>query len=51
MSHSWPDISGHGLLNALAKLVFYLSRLGESNPRPTHYEKPGTPLQARYLHR
>ena len=26
------------------------SRLGESNPRPTHYEKPGTPHRARYLH-
>jgi hypothetical protein len=42
---------GPQLLNALAKLAFYLGRLGESNPRPTHYEKPGTPLQARYLHR
>jgi|SRR6516225_3469350 len=27
------------------------SRLGESNPRPTHYEKPGKALRARYLHR
>ncbi len=27
------------------------SRLGESNPRPTHYEKPGIPPRARYLHR
>jgi len=27
------------------------SRLGESNPRPTHYEKPGAPLRARHLHR
>jgi hypothetical protein len=41
---------GPRLLNALAKLAFYLSRLGESNPRPTHYEKPGTPFWARYLH-
>jgi hypothetical protein len=27
------------------------SRLGESNPRPTHYEKHGKPLWTRYLHR
>jgi hypothetical protein len=29
----------------------HLSRLGESNPRPTHYEKPAKALRARYLHR
>jgi hypothetical protein len=28
-----------------------VSRLGESNPRPTHYEKHGKPLWTRYLHR
>ena len=41
---------GMSHLNTLTKLVSdlsrlgCLSRLGESNPRPTHYEKPGTPL-------
>jgi hypothetical protein len=28
-----------------------LGFLGVSNPRPTHDEKPGTLLRARYLHR
>jgi hypothetical protein len=37
-----PKTLGTGLLRR--------SRLGESNPRPTHYEQPGTPLQARYPH-
>jgi len=38
------------LSNALTKSVSNLSRLGESNPRPTHYEMPGKPTRARYLH-
>jgi len=42
---------GMSHLNTLTKLVSDLSRLGESNPRPTHYEKPGAPLRARHLHR
>ena len=48
---SWTGYVGPRYLNTLTKLASNLSRLGESNPRPTHYEKPGTPLQAHYLHR
>jgi hypothetical protein len=38
MSLPWPGLTGPRSLNTLTKLVSDLSRLGESNPRPTHYE-------------
>jgi hypothetical protein len=38
MELSWPNMAGPRYWNTLTKLASNLSRLGKSNPRPTHYE-------------
>jgi Replication initiator protein, pSAM2 len=42
--------AGTGCEKPLGTGISWWSRLGESNPRPTHYEKPAKPFRACYLH-